>query len=279
MTSRTARIVVGFDGSADAQRALEWALVEAPRRDASLRVVVIHRRSTALANERVAETVDAWAALAAELLTRAGHRAADVEVLEGLPSELLVRESGDAVLTVLGAKGHGRLSGTLVGSVSQHVTRHAEGPVVVVRQTANPAADRVIVGIDGSVGSDLALDFALDHASRTGAPVVALYGWRLGGATATALTGSVPDQAADEIEEAGRLLTEAVSGRARKYPEVTLRREAIPVPAVRALADASENAALVVVGSRGRGAFEGLLLGSVGQAVLHRARCPVAVVR
>jgi nucleotide-binding universal stress UspA family protein len=56
-------------------------------------------------------------------------------------------------------------------------------------------------------------------------------------------------------------------------------REAIPVHPARVLADASEHAALIVVGSRGHGEFAGLLLGSVSQSVLHHARCPVAIVR
>jgi nucleotide-binding universal stress UspA family protein len=70
-----------------------------------------------------------------------------------------------------------------------------------------------------------------------------------------------------------------VAGLADTWPALEVETEAIPVPPSRCLADASQAASLVVVGSRGRGAFTGMLLGSVSQSVLHTAQCPVAVVR
>ena len=76
-----------------------------------------------------------------------------------------------------------------------------------------------------------------------------------------------------------RLLAESVAGTRAAHPGVTLFQEAIPVRPAQVLVDASARASLVVTGSRGRGAFAGMLLGSVSHEVLHRARCPVAVVR
>ena len=82
-----------------------------------------------------------------------------------------------------------------------------------------------------------------------------------------------------DVGERERLLAESVAGVREDHPDVRLEQEVVLVAPARALADASASASLVVVGSRGLGYFSGLLLGSVSQAVLHRASCPVAVVR
>jgi nucleotide-binding universal stress UspA family protein len=75
------------------------------------------------------------------------------------------------------------------------------------------------------------------------------------------------------------LLAESVAGMRVDHPDVVIEQEAVPVTPVRCLVDASRGASLLVVGSHGLGFFGGLLLGSVSQAVLQRAECPVAVVR
>jgi len=79
--------------------------------------------------------------------------------------------------------------------------------------------------------------------------------------------------------EAEQLVAEACAAARSAYPDVDVEPEAIPVRPGPVLVDASAAASLVVVGSRGRGAFTGLLLGSVSQHVLHHALCDVAVVR
>jgi len=181
---------------------------------------------------------------------------------------------------VVGARGHGAVTGLLLGSVSQHVSRHAPCPVVVVREQADPKARRIVVGVDGSPSGDNAIGFAFDAASRNEAPLVAIHAWH--DVTASRVVGpsyAALANVAERIAAGERLLAEALAGWAEKYPDVTVTREAIPVHPARVLADATEHAALVVVGSRGRGEFTGLLLGSVSQAVLHHARCPVAVAR
>jgi nucleotide-binding universal stress UspA family protein len=253
MTTPQGSIVVGVEGSADSDRAVEWAARAAARLDATLHIVCALNEITA------AEEADRILAAARTLAAQIGVTEISAEQVDAAPAPALIAASGSAQLVVVGARGHGALGGIVIGSVSQHVSRHAACPVVVVREPADPRANRIVVGLDGSPESDKALGFAFDAASRAGAPLVAIHGWR--------------------FSSAGRALAEQLAGWAEKYPDVEVTREAIPVHPARVLADASEQAALVVVGSRGRGAFAGLLLGSVSQAVLSHARCPVAIVR
>jgi nucleotide-binding universal stress UspA family protein len=289
MAHEVTKVLVGFDGSADAQRALEWGIAEAADRRAVLHVVVSQGPRLSSyprpLDEVVAARTAMWVDQAQATLAQAGLPAGLVEVVDTPPAEVLVNRSDARTLVVLGSQGYGRISGPYQGSVSQHVARYAVGPVVVVRPAASPTSTRIVVGVDGSGGSEDALEFGFERASRTGAALFVIYGWRSQAALAMGMGGTVPFGAtvpvdvAEESAGAEVLLAESVAGLAEKYPDVEVHREAIPVPAARALADASQNAAMIVVGSRGRGAWSGLLLGSVSQAVLHHAECPVAIVR
>lgn len=80
-------------------------------------------------------------------------------------------------------------------------------------------------------------------------------------------------------QEQQALLAEALSGWSEKYPDVVVRRDVSRQRPVDALLAAASSADLLVVGSRGHGGFAGLVLGSVSQALLHRAHaCPIAIV-
>lgn len=80
-----------------------------------------------------------------------------------------------------------------------------------------------------------------------------------------------------QAEEA--VMAEALAGRRERYPEVSVEPRVTRGGTREALIEASSTAQLLVVGARGRGGFAGLLLGSVSQAMVHHAHCPVAVVR
>lgn len=276
MGGRAAEIVIGYDGSSDSELALDWADALAAEQGRALRVVISEVDPT-----QVLEATSEWHLAkmgrlesdARDRLAGAQTRETALELVGVPPAQALIDASARAVAVVLGARGHGLLSGVVLGSVSQHVTRHASCPVIVTRTPYHLDSRRVVVGVDGSTGSRKALEFAFDHASRSGSKVTAIHAWR------NHSRGYPGEGLVEEIQAAERTLAEALAGFADQYPDVKVTTEAIPVPPQRALADASQAAELVVVGSRGLGAFTGLLLGSVSQAVLHHAQCPVAVVR
>jgi nucleotide-binding universal stress UspA family protein len=191
---------------------------------------------------------------------------------------VLLAEAERAALVVLGDRGLGGFTGLLVGAIAVQVAAHAPGPVLVARGTLREAGP-VVVGVDGSEGSELALEFGFEESAARGAELVAV----------RAFPGRVPPEVESELpliydaddvrREESRQLAELLTRHRDRFPEVPVTERVRSGRAARTLVEASADAQLVVVGARGRGGFAGLLLGSVSQAVLHHTRCPVAIVR
>jgi nucleotide-binding universal stress UspA family protein len=269
-------ILVAYDGSPDAELALRWAGEEARATGTGLRVMVVDDVVTSPWGLAVAHHGE-------EVLAGAGAALTDVmpeAVLEtrvGHVMEELLKASESASMVVVGSRGHGRTEDLLIGSVSQHLARHATCPVAVVRPAHTAGSRRIVVGIDGSKTSSEALEYACRRAERTGESVTAIHAWHEH-VPSTDVWSSEP-RVVDSMPHRQVLLAESVAGVRTDHPDVVLEQEAVPVAPVRCLADASCNASLLVVGSHGLGFFGGLLLGSVSQGVLQRAECPVVVVR
>lgn len=285
-------VVVGVDGSESSLAAVEVAAGEASMRGIGLRVVHafawpgLHAPlgSSPLGPvegelHRLVERTGA------EAVARARAVAPEVEVshavIGGEPVGVLAAQSRAAALVVVGSRGLGSLRSLLLGSVAMHLAAHGHCPVMVVRGRPDPTGP-VLLAVDGSPAGEGAVGFAFAEASLRGAGLLALHTWSTWTERAYHGPGDPPtvpydvDRLRDEEE---RLLAEALSGHLTRYPGVTVRRRLVQDRARPALIEASESAQLVVVGARGRGGFAGLLLGSVSQAVLHHAHCPVAVVR
>lgn len=136
-----------------------------------------------------------------------------------------------------------------------------------------------VAGLDDSAHAARALRWALEESRRHGARLVVVHAWDWPyggelGAQANALLTTVPFP-----EAAARVLAAMVDAAgAGDFPDVEVEARAVEGPPARALLDAAAGADLLVVGSRGRGGFAGLLLGSVSQQCVQHARCPVAVV-
>ena len=270
----TRRILVAYDGSADAELALRWAAEEARATGRGLHVVAVDDAITSPWGAEVAHRGEDVLAGVEEQL---GDLDVELETRVGHVTGELLRASVSDDLLVVGSRGHGRAEDLLIGSVSQHLARHAPCPVVVVRPTHSTDARRIVVGVDGSATSSAALEQACRRAERTGETVVALHAWRTH-APSTDVWNSEP-RAQEGLAHRQVLLAESVAGMRVDHPDVVIEQEAVPVAPVRCLVDASRGASLLVVGSHGLGFFGGLLLGSVSQAVLQRAECPVVVVR
>lgn len=281
-TTGSAPVIAGYDGSPDAKRALAWAADLACMKKTALHVVVAMGD---LQTRRVTDLDDQWerrrqVELTADAQAAVGALEFDdvsLEISQYAPTPALLQVADESSVIVVGSKGHGRLAEALVGSVSQHIAHHAPCTVVVVREPSDPAGSAVVVGVDGSPGCAAALDFAFDYAARRDLPVTAVYVSEHAMARLTR-TPERPMAAEDtDLASAEPTVIEALRPYVDKHPDVAVERAMLTGSVVRGLADASEHAALVVVGSRGRGAFQSLLLGSVGQGLLHHARCPVAV--
>ena len=281
----TLPILVAFDGSSDANRALLWAADESLRTGTPVRVLIVDEllpptwggvAVSGVFTEGFVLDSAAVLGQAEKALADADVRSATFEQCSGHVVQELLRAAQSASTLVIGSRGHGRAGEALLGSVSQHVARHATCPVVVVREPRDSTSRRIIVGIDGSSTSAAALDYACRRAEGTGETVVAIHAWHVR-APSTDVWNSEPRTV--ESADRERLLAESIAGVRTDHPDVRLEQEAIPVAPAQCLVDGSGSASLVVVGSRGRGFFSGMLLGSVSQAVLAGAACPVAVVR
>jgi nucleotide-binding universal stress UspA family protein len=144
------------------------------------------------------------------------------------------------------------------------------------------ADEPVVVGVDGSRSSGAALDLAVQLAAAWGAPVSVVAAWSDPGSEPwTEALGSEAAQAAlDDARVRAEQVASAALERVRStHPELSVTASVVQGPADAVLAEASRDAGLVVVGSRGHGGFAGMMLGSVGHGVLRKASSPVAVVR
>ncbi|GAA0927730.1 universal stress protein [Kribbella koreensis] len=290
MTTGQKYVLVGYDGSPAAKKATQWAAAEAVRRHAELRLVHV------LGLPMVSSPMGFAVPIETEPLRAAAKRLLR-EVVEELHAEhpgltvrvgaefggtapTLLQEATNAQLAVVGSRGLGEFRDLVSGSVSAHVATHATCPVVVVPAQWEPGGrGEVAVGIDGSATSTAAVDFAFEQAQARNLPLTAVMAWHDPVRTGPGdLLPLVYDLDALEQESAA-VLAEAVAGHAEKYPDVTVRRELVRGHADDVLIDAARSAELLVVGSRGRGAFRGLLLGSTSRSLVHYAPCPVAVVR
>lgn len=135
------------------------------------------------------------------------------------------------------------------------------------------AADRIVVGVDGSPVSTAALRWAVDQAGRTGATVDAVSVWEV---PATIFLSPTATEA-DYEDAAEHALADALSG--VDVADVAVHRHVVQGAPATVLTGRAEGARLLVIGTHGHGGLPGRHLGSVASYCVHHAPCPVLVYR
>lgn len=284
-------IVVGVDGSDSALEAARWAADEAVRKRAPLRLVsVVH---VPVASSYVGDVglgfdmTDDLRAESRRILEQASSALVEQQpeltvattVLVGPAIPSLVEESSVAGLMVVGSRGLGGFRGMLVGSTAVALAARGRCPVAVIRGSGGRSGP-VVVGVDGSATSDAAVELAFEEASLRGVEMVAVHTWLEHGSDAARLAAAESAVGGDAAStRALRALAERLAGWAEKYPDVTVVRRVVSGRPIVNLLAAAADAQLLLVGSRGRGAFAGVVLGSTSQALVYHAPCPLIVVR
>ncbi|WP_028047259.1 universal stress protein [Cellulomonas sp. URHE0023] len=294
-------VLVGVDGSSASLHALDWAAAQAVKHGWALRVVC----SYSLPSFTAASLDGGYAALddstiqqgARAVLDEAAARVSThgvpvtSSVVTGDAAGVLVEMSHTVRSVVVGTRGGGGFADRLLGTVSSALPAHAYCPTVVVplRHGGKPLPDdvamptvrpvrRIVVGVDGSPAAEYALHYAMTEAEVWGADLTAVAGVPVG--AMTGVLSWLPS--AVDREQVLRDVTEGlhvvVDRALADHPGLTVRRHALDGTGAELLTEFSAATDLIVVGSRGRGGFAGLLLGSTSQAVLHHADCPVMVV-
>jgi nucleotide-binding universal stress UspA family protein len=283
-------VLVGLDESACSQEALAWGAADAAARRAPLTIatavdlplladVPVTPQLLASAQETARRRVD-------EAVQRTRDRVAGLtvegRVVSGNPAAELLRVAGEADEVVVGSHGTSEISALLIGSVGSQVAEHSPCPAAVVRSRTSTGP--VVVGIANSKHDEAALEYGFGYADRDGLPLVALHVHTVGAFAYPVMPYPVPPYPiAEELARlraaATRTAEQSVGTWTQKYPEVPVRIDVAEGPAAHELVEASRKASLLVVGTRGHGGLAGMLLGSVSQAAMRHAHCPVAIAR
>ncbi|WP_370179562.1 universal stress protein [Rhodococcus wratislaviensis] len=271
-------VVVGVDGSRSSLDAVRWAAREATVRAAPLLLLSCITYRGAQDGPRLAEILHARAErdLAEALETaRAGSADADIDIRaevshQNAPGSLVDRSAG-AIMVVLGRRGLGEFTDGLIGSVTSAVARHAQCPVAVIDGWSRVAdgTGPVVVGVDGSPSSARAVGLAFEECSLHNTELIALHAW------SDQDLSKLPVGEEQTMERS--VLEAGVAEWCERFPDVPVRQTLVRDRPVRHLLEMADEAQMIVIGSRGRGGFSGMTLGSTSAALVHITPCPLLI--
>lgn len=286
-------VLAALDGSPADDAVITWAADEAVRTNRPLRLLHVVEPGYQLTpydavfgqmpglSDQLHDAGEAIVVAGARRAAEGRPRLSVEHVVEwGPPSAAVVEHSADSAWVVLGAPPRRRLERVVLGSVALAVVAHARCPVAVV-PSGHPVTPprRVVVGIDGSPQSARAAELAFAAAEPLGGEVTCVVGWSVEVIDGVVVTEPGTERWREVESRYDLLVHEVVDPVAERHPDVTFDVLVRPGGAERAVLDtATERAAdLVAIGTRGRGGFAELLLGSVSRKVVEHAETVVAV--
>ncbi|MFJ9037362.1 universal stress protein [Streptomyces sp. NPDC102406] len=279
-------LVVGVDGSDPSLEAVDWAVDEAARHGLGLRVVYAFLWSryegTAYAAPLDTSSEQALAEnIVSEAAERARRRNPEVKLSTTMapqePVNALLDEGRDAWAVVTGSRGRGELKGLLLGSVGLSVAARSHDPVIVVRGDeagVTGAHERILFAAGDAAADSAALRFAFREARARHCLLDVVRTWRCPTHESPGARGAEHQHE----EQAQHFLAAVLEDAVVAHPDVRINPVTVEGPAHKVLAHRSAAADLLVIGARRRHGHFGLQLGRVGHALLHQARCPVAIV-
>ncbi|MCF2706963.1 universal stress protein [Arcanobacterium haemolyticum] len=277
-------VVCGVDGSQASLNALDWAAQEARTRRARLEILCCYEQPTYASHQGNEDkhgglTRDGAERILDEAIARVKDSGVEVSpVLESDdPTTALLNKSKSVARVVIGARGgSGGFVDRLLGSVASAVSSRAYCAVVIVPSAAVEEVlpvRHIVCGFDGSEASRLALGLAIREAARWHAKLSCVSAVSFAGTTW--LPGA--DYHQEVLDDVRSGLREAVAEASAGY-DVDVRCHAIEGNAAALMTEFSTAVDALVIGTRGRGGFAGLLLGSTSQSIIQHATCPTIVV-
>jgi nucleotide-binding universal stress UspA family protein len=274
------RVIVAVDGGPASRAALDWALARATTVPVRLELTTVVELGWSPVRGPHDDFQPAYERALADAAAYAERSSTGVKttsiVRRGAPVDELVRASVDADLLVVGTNKTGVLVGAVHGTLPLRLAAHAACPVAVVPAGWADGGESIVVGVEDDATLDAPLAAAAEEAEARGLPLVLVHAWSIPATLGIDFGATVPYDAL--VEAHSDILDRAVAKVRTLSPTLTVTSRLMQGAAAPALVSVAASAAMLVVGTHGRGAVAGLILGSVSHDVLLNMPCPVLVV-
>jgi nucleotide-binding universal stress UspA family protein len=275
------RVLLTTDGSKESYDAMRGGIRLLAPQDRELDVLYVAPAARPGAEKLVSRQTKRILQDAQRILIEEGPRGS-VNCRSGSPARVILHESKNYDVTVLGAKGRDDRSQGGLGPVASRLVEHAGGCVLIGRTPPQDRQPRILVPVDGSDGSDQALDMLSTFFDLESADVTLLH--VIESLWLPEDENGEPQESADQVALQLRLQAEELLARARArilphHPGVsTLLREGVPANEILSAADQGDYD-LVVVGATEASDLKHQVLGSVSSKIAWNAPCSVLLVR